>query len=367
MTAPNVIDDRPEIPGLVSVIIPTFNRAYIIGHAIESVLGQSYPRVEVIVADDGSTDGTREIIEHCDTRVRYVRQENSGPSAARNLGLRLARSEFVAFLDSDDEWLPWKLELQVALLRRLPEAGMVWTDMTAVDELGHTLEARYLRKMYNAYTRVTLTDVMRQCGVVSDLNISGTDAFAERSLLTGDIFQYMLLGSLVHTSTVLLRRSRVRQTGGFDESLKPSGEDYEFHLRTCFEGPVAFADVASIRYRVGADDQLTAQRYMIHVARNNVRTLDQWLMRGSDRITSLSEGQVRHSLSNAHAWLGSEEFEAGNRAAARRHLWKSVRLGPASARTIALLALSLCPAVLSNFVLSLYRAVRRPVASNARH
>jgi GT2 family glycosyltransferase len=297
--------------------------------------------------------------------VRYVRHENGGPSAARNLGLRLARGEFIAFLDSDDEWLPWKLDVQVALLRRMPEAGMVWTDMTAVDELGRTLAPRYLQKMYSAYTRVTLADVMRPCGVVGNLNIAGTGAFAERPLLTGDIFQYMLLGSLVHTSTVLLRRSRVQKTGGFDESLKPSGEDYEFHLRTCFEGPVAFADVASIRYRIGAGDQLTAQSYMVHIARNNVRTLDHWLMRGKGRITSLQQGQIRRSRSNAHAWLGSEEFEAGNRAAARRHLWTSIRLGAVSGRNIALLALSICPAALSNRVLALYRAVRRPPASDA--
>ena len=94
---------------LVSVITPTFNRAYCLGRAIDSALGQTHQPVEVVVADDGSTDGTGDMIARVygkDPRVRYVFQENRGVSAARNLGLATVRGDFVAFLDSDDVWKP---------------------------------------------------------------------------------------------------------------------------------------------------------------------------------------------------------------------------------------------------------------------
>ena len=101
---------------LVSVIIPTFNRAASVSRAIDSVLGQTYPRVEVIVVDDGSTDDTRERLSAYDHRVQYVYEENAGPAAARNRGAALATGELIAFLDSDDVILPAKLEKQVAYL-----------------------------------------------------------------------------------------------------------------------------------------------------------------------------------------------------------------------------------------------------------
>ncbi|MFA5975531.1 MAG: glycosyltransferase family 2 protein [Elusimicrobiota bacterium] len=113
---------------LVSVIIPTFNRAYCLRRAIDSILNQTHRNVEVIVVDDGSTDETRELMRSAyaqEPRVRYVYQENAGVSAARNHGLSLARGEFISLLDSDDEWYPWKLSVQLACLNFLPGVGMI--------------------------------------------------------------------------------------------------------------------------------------------------------------------------------------------------------------------------------------------------
>src|SRR5262245_27222824 len=139
---------------LVSVVIPSYNRAYCIAKTIDSVLAQTHRNVEVIVADDGSKDDTRSVIERTyghDARVRYVQQTNQGVSAARNCGLREARGEYIALLDSDDVWLPWKLEAQLRCLDALPKAGMVWTDMSAVNPAGEVLYPRYLAKFYTAY------------------------------------------------------------------------------------------------------------------------------------------------------------------------------------------------------------------------
>ena len=114
--------DRSEDAPTVSVIIPTYNRAHLLPRALESVLAQTFEDLEVLVVDDGSTDGTEAVVTGYDDRVRYLRQpQNAGVSAARNRGLREARGEFVAFLDSDDEWFPEKLARQVERFRELPD------------------------------------------------------------------------------------------------------------------------------------------------------------------------------------------------------------------------------------------------------
>jgi glycosyltransferase involved in cell wall biosynthesis len=106
---------------LISCVVPVFNGERYIREALDSILGQTYRHLEVIVADDGSTDGTAAAVAEYGDRVSYVRQPNAGPAAARNLGLGAAQGEYVAFLDADDLWHPEKLARQVARFRARPE------------------------------------------------------------------------------------------------------------------------------------------------------------------------------------------------------------------------------------------------------
>jgi GT2 family glycosyltransferase len=357
LTTPRPSDDYlagPGVPGLVSVIIPTYNRAGIVGAAIESVLEQSHADVEVIVVDDGSTDETRGIVESYGPRVRYLAQANAGVSAARNVGLMNARGEFIALLDSDDRFLPWKLEAQIRVFRQYPAIGMVWTDMSAVTASGAVVHERYLRTMYSAHSQARLEERMTACGSMGELWQSAPRALVSAPLYVGDIFSPMLLGNLVHTSTVVIRRSRLRLVGGFDTSLAKSGEDYEFHLRTCSHGSVGFIDASSLRYRIGAPDQLTASHYAVHIARNNLTTLLRWLERGRERI-ELPAPLVRRRLAHALRWVGEAELENGNRVEARKFLWKSLRHEPLHRRSALLFAATTLPAP----VLTLARTARR--------
>lgn len=123
----------------VSVIIPTYNRAAVIGRTIDSVLAQTYPNIEVIVVDDGSTDDTRDVLSRYDERVRYVYQQNSGPSAARNRGVAQSTADYIAFLDSDDIILPTKVAKQVAYLDAHPEADIVLCGWRAFERDGVTI------------------------------------------------------------------------------------------------------------------------------------------------------------------------------------------------------------------------------------
>jgi hypothetical protein len=243
----------------------------------------------------------------------------------------------VALLDSDDQWLPWKVAAQVAVLRNSPEAGMVWTDMVAIDEDGKELDPAYLRHFYSAHRKVRIEDVLQRVGVLDQIWTDAPSEAAAAPVYSGDLFPSMFLGNLVHTSTVLLRRDRLAIVGGFDLSLKRSGEDYEYHLRTSSFGPVAFLDASSIHYRVGAADQLTGPEYTLDMARNNLETVQRWLVRGGTRV-SIPKEVLRARLAESYAWLGEQELITGASREARNHLWLSVILGSLNAhRLIALL------------------------------
>ena len=188
---------QPAESGLVSVIVPTYNRASILERAIRSALSQTYENLEVVVVDDGSSDDTRAVVERMGPRVRYVYQMNAGVAAARNTAMRHARGEFFAFLDSDDVWLGWKIEAELAGLRTNPDVGIVWTDMIAVDDHGAILHSRYLRRMYGAHNDVAIEAVMRPKGVLSDLMPHVPREVAGAAVLVGDISNEILLGNLL--------------------------------------------------------------------------------------------------------------------------------------------------------------------------
>jgi GT2 family glycosyltransferase len=319
-----------QAPMLVSVVIPTYNRAHLIERTIASALGQTYPHVELIIVDDGSTDGTRALLEQKyagDARVRYVHKPNGGPASARNVGFAHARGAYIALLDSDDTWSPWKLELQVGVMERHPELGMTWTDMSMIDVDGEVIARRFLRGMYSAYAWFTTDEIFRTSTYLRDEVPALAGVVGETRLRTGDIFSKMIMGSLVHTSTVVLRRERLEKVRGFREELRPSGEDYDFHLRTTREGPVGLCDLPAIRYQQGMPDRLTAQPYAVHIAENALRTLEPILAADRARI-DLPERMIRQRLARAHAWIALERLGRGETALARAHYWKSLRQWP---------------------------------------
>jgi len=131
-STPLTIRDPNKSP-LVSVIIPTYNRAQYICEAVKSVLRQTFSDFELIVVDDGSVDNTKEILTPYLGIVKYIYQNNSGIAAARNAGIEMSRGEFIAFLDSDDLWVRDKLQLQVHLLRQQSKLAMVYADYCIFD------------------------------------------------------------------------------------------------------------------------------------------------------------------------------------------------------------------------------------------
>ena len=183
---------------LVSTIIPTYNRLADVTLAVRSARAQTHAAQEIIVIDDGSTDGTSDALraEHGDA-VQILRTERLGVSGARNRGMAAARGDYIAFLDSDDDWAPAKLEKQVAFLEARPDFGMVLTDVVQMDRD---------RREY---------DVLRRRSAIPE---------------DGDVLRHVLRQPALAPSSALLRRGVYDELGGFDTNL-PTAEDIDFHLR----------------------------------------------------------------------------------------------------------------------------------------
>jgi glycosyltransferase involved in cell wall biosynthesis len=320
---------RRELP-LTSVIIPTFNRAYCLERTIDSVLAQTCSDLEVIVVDDGSTDNTEALVRtrYADEkRVVYLHQANRGVAGARNTGFAVARGDFIALLDSDDVWMPWKLEVQIACLQRLPEIGMIWSDMEAVNPDGEVFDHKYIRNMYSTFRMYTMKELFsRQCKLheVASFTPSLRAMIGDANFYSGYIFSQMVMGSLVHTSTAVLRRERLEKVGGFNEELKFSGEDFDFHLRTCRVGLVGFVDLSTIRYQRGMADALTRPENRVHVANNFLKTILPIIKNNRNEI-KLPDDDIRATLADAYNWLGEAQLDSGDIKAARQNIWKSLQ------------------------------------------
>jgi glycosyltransferase involved in cell wall biosynthesis len=223
---------------LVSVIIPTYNRAPLLPRAIESVLAQTYENVEIIIVDDGSTDNTQTILKEYRDRIRCIRTGNMGTSHARNVGMRASVGQYIAFLDSDDSYYPYKLSLQVDWMERHPEIGMVSTEVSGVQDDGAILEY-YLKQYHSTYKE-------RGWGF-EDIYPEREEVFVDglgRSVAcySGDIFDFVLMGTLVMSNTILFRREALDVAGYQNENYR-FAEDYEFVLRLCKHFRVGFIDV----------------------------------------------------------------------------------------------------------------------------
>jgi glycosyltransferase involved in cell wall biosynthesis len=199
---------------LVTAVIATYNYGRFVTEAIDSVLAQTYPAVEIVVVDDGSTDDTRERLAPYGERIRYIYQANQSVAAARNTGIGAARGNLVAFLDADDLWHPQKLELQVRYLSQHPEVGLV-----AVERLG---------------PGAACWPVLNGCAHPRPRPIN---------------LEELVIQAHFAPSGVLVRKECFRKVGDFDTSLR-NAEDYDMWIRIAMAYPVVKLDMPLWWYRV---------------------------------------------------------------------------------------------------------------------
>ncbi len=261
----------------ISVIIPVWNRAREVCHAIDNALAQTLSPLEVIVVDDGSTDETAEVLVRYGHRIRVVRQSNQGVAAARNAGIAVARGDLLAFLDSDDVWLPRKLELQAARFDADPELGLV------------------------------------HCGV--ELEGTGINLDGMEGSVASEILRLDRSVIVAHGSGVMVPKRVAEEMGGFDARMRVS-EDWDFCYRV------------AKRYRIGfVAEALMIQARHVSGLQNDIAGMEHGMLLALEKAFADPAVQSlrRHSYGRLHRILSGCYFEKRQWRAFLRHFVQSVR------------------------------------------
>ena len=286
---PGVHDDyRPEVPGLVSVVIPNYNHAQFVGDAIRSVLDQDYSNFEIIVVDDGSTDDSRAVVAQFGNRVQYIWQENQGLSAARNTGIRAAQGVYIAVLDADDLYEPGFLSALVSLLDAHPEADGVYCGYQFVDERNRLLPQR-----------------------------------EARLLPDGELYAALLDGNFLVPESVLVRRVCYEEVGGFDHTLTAL-EDWDMWLRITRDFTLVGTDQVLIRHRILSGSMSTDPTRM-HL--NRLAVLEKHLGPEPDGMID-ANGDTRRAYGRTYLVSCIEYLQVGDTAQAYRCLQSMANVCP---------------------------------------
>jgi glycosyltransferase involved in cell wall biosynthesis len=278
---------------LVSVIIPTYNRAGCIGEAVESALNQTYKDFEIIVVDDGSTDNTKEVLEPCLDRIRYLYQNNAGVSAARNLGIQEASGQWVAFLDSDDVWMPEKLAVQMSFVHKHPQVVL------------HSVNARVPKEGFRAETSYAH----------SNFALTEHKGIIERPFVVS-----LLHSTLVMPPTVVCKKDAAQAAGLFDESLSIY-EDFDFMCRMATQGSWGYCqdELVQVIRRGDKDEHLSRDRYRDLIRYHEIRKYVYDKLEREVSLTRAERRQLRtQAASNLHG-LARGLLMQGERRQARRH------------------------------------------------
>jgi len=273
---------------LVSVIIPTYNRAAYLQKALQSVKEQTYQSLEIIVIDDGSTDDTGEMLKNYEGQLRYFYQENRGISGARNAGIKRARGEFIAFLDSDDYWLPDKTVQQLALFKQHPEYALVAARCASI-----RLDGSYREK--------------------------------NRPGKSGWVLEDLFKANFIRTSAAMIKQECFENIGLFDEELREC-EEYDLWLRIAAQYPVGFINKSLAVYVDNPDgastDSLTGRLYRLRVLEK------QYLQ---DNIPA--HLYARRIADTCH-YIGRHYMKKGEKERGVQYLLKAQKLRPAYLKNI---------------------------------
>lgn len=290
---------------LVSVIIPTYNRARFLKVAIESALAQTHKDLEIIVVDDGSTDNTAELLRPYFLKITYIRQNSAGPAAARNRALGIARGDYIAFLDSDDIWHPEKIEHQLEAFMQNPAIGACHTNADLIDE---------------------------------NENIVAILAEDEGYIQSGMVLKAILMWRCrIFLSSLMVTRECLRQAGDFDVSLR-TGEDWHFIVRCARRYPFGYL-TEKLLLRRAHPASLTSNAYASD--ENNTTFLS--LRKALDILPEIDGPTRRRAFEIRYYHYGYINFRRRNYPLARRFFRLALGCSASNLHTYAFMLLSLFP------------------------
>ena len=274
--------DTLQVMPTVTVLIPTFNRQHMIANALQGVWAQTYTDYEVIVVDDGSTDNTEQFLKPWMSKIRYLKKENGGPSSARNVGLRQIRTDFVAFLDSDDQWEPTHLQVVLEKFADDPRLGLVTT-------------ARLEMPSGNPRPRLPASSVQ------------------------GDLYPLLFLRNFITTSGTLVKRECFDTVGLFKEDLMQVG-DYDMWLRIARTYPIAFVKEHRVQYGCHAHN-ISKNELRHKLCLQKVLQANYEPERVSEEVLRIRQAEVLKNMGRIYL-RHSEKFQA------RQCFRQSLRLRP---------------------------------------
>jgi glycosyltransferase involved in cell wall biosynthesis len=326
---------------LVSILIAAYNAAATIDTAVESCLAQTWPAVEVVVVDDGSTDETparlARLAEGAAGRLRVVRKANGGLASARNVGMQTARGRFLAWFDADDICQPDRVLREATVLCALPEVDLVSSDFSAFVDEARDFEDAHLMTYYLAARR--LGGIAQ---IYPDLRRVAPPGGAPIAVRTGRVYEALLWGNFVHPPTVMFRRSCLDRVGRCDESLRYSS-DYDFIFRLARSSRFAYLPQALLRYR-RSDLQMSHRTRHGEMPLETVRILDR--VAAEDSALARSKARLLARRRGESLVQAALEIGPADRAHALSLLLRGLRLHVAPlAATRALARIILPPAV----------------------
>lgn len=286
----------------VSVVIPCFNAERYIASTLRAVQAQSGAELEIIVVDDGSTDGSAALVERDFPAARLLRRANAGVAAARNAGIAAAGGEWIAFCDADDIWLPGKLAAQFEAMEAVPGCRMSYTAWHVWFSDAPEPEPALLQRL-------------------------AEDATSPRwAGASGWLYPELLLDCVVWTSSVLMQHSLLDEIGDFDTSLR-IGEDYDLWLRASRATTIERVARPLALYRQHPASITRSAPRDNYRGRVVQRALDSWGLAGPDgRLADAAA--VRAALAGSWSQFAYAQLEAGQRSAARRSLREALRVQP---------------------------------------
>jgi glycosyltransferase involved in cell wall biosynthesis len=269
----------------VSVVIPFYNRSKWLWPALDSVLQQTHSDLEILVVDDGSSEELEPERRFYDSRVRFIRQEHAGASAARNRGIRLSRGKYVAFLDADDSFMPNKLQVQVEALEARPDVALIHSSYLRMDEFGNDIEEVH----------------------------SGT--------FTGSVYPAIVKECPIATPTVMIRMETLTELGlMFDESVRV-GEDVLMWIELARHHEFLGIDMPTTRVRMHGQNAFSS----VEAVYEGGMTI---LRRAFQADPSFGPLERRRAFAQLNANVGYRHRDCGDRAAARRHLIRALAYWP---------------------------------------
>jgi glycosyltransferase involved in cell wall biosynthesis len=346
----------------VSVIIPTYNRSARVKRAIDSALAQTWEQVEIVVVDDGSTDDTSDVLAGYGDRIIAIRQENKGVATARNTAMQAAQGDYFAFLDSDDIWAPWKLDLQMAAFAHDPRIvlayGLGWNyDEGAQQHKGYMTVSDSTYASFDLWARVerTVTLAMptlsthqggsQHLGGQSGQQFEGQPPVGDVSAYILDLAPAYFFGNLNLTSSTVIKRSATEGMPGFDDNWKSACEDYEYWTRIADKGLCAMIDAPIITMITGNDDHLSHREVVIA----------EMCLAAAQRVAErhpvaeiFGQPAINERWHHFYRWYSSAASRAGEPKTARRVMWEGIKKGYWDASTLAYFVAILLPSPLIN-------------------